>query len=176
MSQLAQRLGLSRFEADEAYLQALAAFRRQDLQEALAQIDVAIALHPNHAEYHAALAWFQLKRDDKSRARAGFDQALAINPYEMLANYGLGILAYQDKDWEAAAGCFLNALAAQPDRPETIYYLALARHRQGDNARALHWMQKAGEVFAAADDQRAKQCRAWTREFAQLAGADRTRV
>lgn len=176
MFKLAQRLGASRFEADEAYLGALAAFRRKDLKQALAQIKSALARHPSHAEYHAALAWFQLEGDDRSRARAGFDRAMAINPYEMLANYGLGMLAYKDKDWEAAADYFLNAMAAQPDRPETMYYLSLVRHRQGDNERALHWMQKAHEEFAAADDKREKQCRAWIREFAKLADEDRTRV
>jgi len=176
MFKLAERLGASRFEADEAYLRALTAFRNKDLKTALAQIDVAIARHPNHAEYHAALAWFQLEHDDPSLARAGFDRAIAVNPYEMLANYGLGMLAYKDKDWEAAAGYFLNAMAAQPDRPETMYYLSLVRHRQGDNERALHWMEKAHEEFAAADDKREKQCRAWMREFAQLADGDRARA
>ena len=175
MFKLAQRLGASRFEADEAYLGALAAFQRKDLKQALAQIESAIARHPGHAEYHAALAWFQLEDDDRSLARAGFDRAMTINPYEMLANYGLGMLAYKDKDWDAAAGYFLNAMAAQPHRPETMYYLSLVRHRQGDNERALHWMQKAREEFAAADDKREKQCHAWIREFAKLADEDRTR-
>ncbi|MCY4021082.1 MAG: tetratricopeptide repeat protein [Chloroflexi bacterium] len=176
MFKLAQRLGASRFEADEAYLGALAAYRRKDLKEALAQIESAIARHPSHAEYHATLAWFQLERGDASPAREGFERTITINPYEMLANYGLGVLAYKDKDWETAAGYFLNAMAAQPGRPETMYYLSLVRHRQGDNERALHWMQKAQQEFAAADDKREKQCHAWMREFAKLADEDRTRV
>ena len=176
MFKFTQRLGASRFEADEAYLGALAAIQRKDLKEALAQIESAIARYPSRAEYHATLAWFQLERGDSSPAREGFERTMTINPFEMLANYGLGMLAYKDKDWEAAAGYFLNAMAAQPDRPETMYYLSLVRHRQGDNVRALHWMQKADERFAAADDKRVKQCRAWIREFAKLADEDRTRV
>lgn len=176
MFKLGQRLGKSRFEADEAYLGALAAFRREDHKIALAQIENAIARHPSHAEYHATRAWFQLELGDTSRARAGFDRAITINPYEMLANYGLGMLAYSEKDWEAAAGCFLNSIAAQPDRPETMYYLSLVRHRQGDNKRALHWMRKAHEAFSAADDKRDRQCRAWMREFAKLADEDEIRV
>ncbi len=172
MFKLAQSLGSSRYEADEAYVAALAAFRRKDQKEALAQIDAAIARHPSHAAYHAALAWFQLEGGDKATARAGFERAMTINPYEMIANYGLGMLAYQGKDWAASADHFLNALAAQPDRPETMYYLALARHRQGDNDRALYWMRKAGAAFAAADDKREKQCQAWQREFAQLCAAN----
>lgn len=176
MFKLARRLGASRFEADEVYMRALAAFRRQDLNAAIAEVESAIARYPGHAEYHAALAWFQLELEDKANARAGFHRALDINPYETLANYGLGMLAYEDKDWEAAAGCFLNAMAAQPDRAETMYYLALVRHRQGDNERALSWMTKAHEAFAAAGDKREKQCLAWMREFMQLASTDSPRV
>lgn len=176
MFKLARRFGASRVEADEAYMRALAAFRRKDIKTALAQIEGAIAQHPGHAEYHAALAWFQLERDQASLARAGFDRALTIHPYEMLANYGLGMLAYKDKDWDAAAAYFLNAMAAQPDRPETMYYLSLVRHRQSDNERALHWMRGARQAFAEADDKREKQCRAWIRELAQLAGEGMPRV
>lgn len=176
MLKLAQGLGASRFDADEAYLGALAAFQQKDLKIALSQIESAIARHPSHAEYHATRAWFQLESDDPSRARAGFDRAVTINPYEMLANYGLGMLAYKDKDWEAAAGYLLNAMAAQPDRPETMYYLSLVRHRQGANERALHWMRKAHQAFAEADDKRQKQCRAWIREYVKLVDEDSTRV
>lgn len=168
---LLENLGLSRFEADEAYQLALAAFQLNNLQDALAHIEEAVARQPRQAEYHAALGWFQLERGDQAQARAGFEQALRINAYELLANYGLGMLAYQDKRWQEAAGYFLDAIAAQLDRPETMYYLALVRHRQGDNERAMHWMGKAGAAFSADDAERARQCQAWLREFAQLVEA-----
>lgn len=168
---LLANLGVSRYEADEAYKQALAAFRQQNFEQALTHINEAVARHPRQAEYHAALGWFQLERGDQASARAGFDRARRINAYEMLANYGLGMLAYQDKRWQEAAGYFLDAIAAQPDRPETMYYLALVRHRQGDNERAMHWMRKAGAALSADDAERARQCQAWLREFAQLVEA-----
>ena len=176
MIKLAQRLGASRFEADEFYWQALAAFQRQDYEEALALIDSAIQRHPSYAEYHATLGWFHHERDATSQARSAFDHALTINPYEMLANYGLGILAYKDKDWEAAASYFLNAIAAQPNRPETLYYLSLVQHRQGENKRAIQWMQRAKEAFSSAGDNRERQCLSWIRQYEKLSKEDMTRV
>ena len=176
MIKLAQRLGASRFEADELYSQALAAFQREDYEEALALIDGAIQRHPSYAEYHATLGWFHYACGATLHARSAFDHALTINPYEMLANYGLGMLAYKDKDWEAAASYFLNAIAAQPNRPETLYYLSLVQHRLEDNKRAIQWMKSAREAFSSAGDNRERQCLSWIRQYEKLTKEDMARA
>jgi predicted Zn-dependent protease len=168
MKRLAQRLGLSRYQADERYHAALRAYRERKLSAALAEVKVAIELLPTQAEYFAALGYFHLEDKDDIGAQEAFARALKMYPYEMLANFGQGMIAYRDKDWEGAAACFTNALAAQPERAETQYYLAMVNHRLGHNPEALQWMRSAADLFARAEDRREGHCHAWIKEFVKL--------
>lgn len=168
MTSLAQRLGISRFEADQRYRAGLAAFATRDQRRAIAEFQAAIQLLPNHAEYHAALGLLLLEGKRKADAVAAFDEALRLNPYEALANYGRGMIAYSAKDWLAAEALFFQALAAQPERAETQYYMAMIKHRLGRNEAALDWMRSAAAGFAAKNDKRVNHCRAWIREFEKL--------
>ena len=168
MGSLAQRLGLSRYQADERYHAALRAYRERKLSAAKAEVKVAIELLPTQAEYHATLGYFHLEDKDDIGAQEAFARALELHAYEMLANYGQGLLAYRDKDWERAAAWFTNALAAHPERAETQYYLAMTNHRLGHNPEALKWMQSAADLFARAEDRRERHCQAWIKEFVRL--------
>lgn len=175
MARLAGRLGATRVAADEHYARSLRAYQAQRLQEAQGHIESAIELLPRHAEYQAMRGWIHLQDDAIGAAQAAFDAALDANPYEMLANYGKGTLAYREKRWESAAGFFLDAMAAQPERPEIQYYLALVRHRQGENAQAEGWMRAAMANFAKVNDDCAEKCQAWIREFLKLLRDERAR-
>lgn len=168
MARLVQRLGLTRYDADQYYKAALVAYKKRNLEEAHAQIELAIQMLPTLAEYYAAQGFFYLEDGVQKKAAEAFDKALAFNAYEMLANYGKGTIAYQDKNWEEAASYFLDALAAQPTRPETQYYLAMVNHRLGNNAHAIQWMREAQQGFAKADDKRERLCDRWIREFEKL--------
>lgn len=168
MARLVERLGLTRYDADQYYKAALLAYKKKNLEEAYNQIALAIQMLPSLAEYHAAQGFFFLEDDVKSKAEAAFDRALELNPYEMLANYGRGMIAYKDKNWEEASAYFMDALAAQPTRPETQYYLAMVNHRLHNNEHALMWMREAQNGFAQAEDRRERTCERWIREFEKL--------
>lgn len=72
---LAQPTAADRKKADALYQEALEAYQRWDLEEALKHLQAAVKLAPNRAEYHLSLA--------QALARAGdFDRALRA-----LANY-----------------------------------------------------------------------------------------
>lgn len=168
MNSLAQRLGISRFEADQRYRAALTAFAARDQRRAIAELRAAIELLPNHAEYHAALGLLLLEDKRKADAVAAFDEALRLNQYEALANYGQGMIAYRAKDWTASEDLFFKALAAQPERAEAQYYMGMIKHRLGRNKAALEWMRSAAARFAEQNDRRESYCRAWMREFEKL--------
>ena len=168
MASLAQRLGITRYDADQRYRAGLAAFAARDRRSAIAELRAAIELLPNHAEYHAALGLLLLEDKRKADALEAFDEALRLNPYEALANYGKGMIAYRAKDWGDAEGRFLQALAAAPNRAEAQYYMAMVQHRLGRNAEALEWMRAAAAGFAEENDKRENHCQAWMREFEKL--------
>ena len=168
MKSLRQRLGIPRFQADERYVAGLAAFVTRDRETSVQEIESAIELLPDHAEYHAALGLVLLDIKRTKDARDCFERALHLNRYEMLANYGLGVIAYRAKKWPEALDKFAAAHAAQPRRAETLYYLAMVYHRLGRNVEALEWMGSASTAFSKLDDRREAQCSAWMREFQKL--------
>jgi tetratricopeptide (TPR) repeat protein len=169
MPNLTQRLGVPRYEADEFYRQALAAYQKKQFEQALTRLGQAIDVLPTRAEYYAARGFIHLEnhsdRNARAQAEADFDVALRLHPFEMLAHYGRGLLAYGDGNWEDAVMSFSRALAADPDRPETLYYLALSYHRQRNTALALGYMRQALSRFEQTDDRRRADAARWVREL-----------
>ncbi|NJL56685.1 tetratricopeptide repeat protein [bacterium] len=173
MARINQRLGLTRYEADEYYKQALVAYHKKKLDEAILAMDNAISLLPNHAEYYAARGFFCLQDGIEDRATADFEQALRLYPYEVLAHYGRGVVAYGRRNWDEALAHFNDAYRANPNRAETLYYLALTHHRKGNNVLALTYMQQAVTAFEAAEDKRQRDAERWVRELQRLVAQER---
>jgi tetratricopeptide (TPR) repeat protein len=177
MARLVQRLGLTRYEADEHYKKALLILKdvekknsTQTVDDAILEITYAIDLLPTNAEYYAARGYFYLLDSMVREAHADFEEALKIYPYEMLAHYGLGVLAYRERDWDVALAHFQDAYYAIPERPETLYYLALTYHRKQQNAQALGFMTQAEALFEKAGNTKQKRhALSWVKEFDKLA-------
>ncbi|HEX2619918.1 MAG TPA: tetratricopeptide repeat protein, partial [Phototrophicaceae bacterium] len=149
MARITQRLGLTRFEADEFYKKALAAYEKRNLDEALINMSDAINALPNNSEYYAARGFLYLEDGIDDKASADFTQALKLYAYEMLAHYGLGVVAYREKKWDEALKSFTSAYHVDPKRPETLYYLAMVYHQKGDPVSALQVMRQAYELLDA---------------------------
>ncbi|MFN8375777.1 MAG: tetratricopeptide repeat protein [Anaerolineae bacterium] len=168
MARFSQRLGLTRYDADENYKLALEAYRKRQLDEAILKMGDAIELLPTRAEYYAARGFFYLEDGEDKKAQENFQQALKLYPLEMLANYGRGIIAYKDKNWDEALAHFKDAFKADSKRPETLYYLAMTYHRKGDNAQAYAYMEMALAAFDKSGDKRKADAQKWQREFQKL--------
>jgi len=170
MTRLAQRLGLTRYEADEHYKSALRKYSEQHVSDAIVEINYAIELLPNNPEYFAARGFFYMEDGLPKEAQADFEQALTLYPYEMLAHYGLGRIAWSNKKWDEALEHFTKAYRADPKRAESLYHLALALHRKEQNTDAAHYMTIAIARFEAKDDSKNKRnAERWLKEFEKLA-------
>lgn len=172
MARITQRVGFTRYEADEHYKLALDAYKKNRFDAAITHMDDAIALLPTKAEYYATRGFFYLEDDVADRALADFERALKINRLEMLAHYGRGVIAYKDGSMNEALAHFTDAYKADPSRPETLYYLALVYHRQRHNAAARQWMQQALAAFEAADDRRKNDAARWLKEIERALEAE----
>jgi tetratricopeptide (TPR) repeat protein len=168
MAVFTNRLGVSRFQADEYYQLALAAYGKRNLDEAVDNMNKAIEMLPTRGEYYAARGFFYLEDGVPDKAKADFDKALKIYPFEMLAHYGRGIMAYKDKNWDDALQHFTGAFRADPKRPETLYYLALVYHRKGQNTAALNLMTQAAAAFEATSDKRKSDATRWVKELQKI--------
>lgn len=160
-----QRLGLTRYEADEYYQRALDAYKKRDFDVALDAMNDAIDLLPRKAEYLAARGFIFLEDGEQKRALDDFHAALVINRYEMLAHYGRGMVAYQDQNWDEALAHFKDAYYADQNRPETLYYLGLTYSHKRDFASAIDFMERARQAFEAANDRRKSDAERWLREI-----------
>lgn len=171
MTKLPQRLGLTRYEADEYFQQALDAYKKGRYDTAISAINDALALLPGRAEYVATRGLIYLEDGVKDKALADFEQALRLYPFEMLAHYGRGVIAYRDRNWDEALAHFTDAYRADPNRPETLYYLALVYHRKGNNEGAKKLMEAAIERFPADDARRRGDAQKWVKEFEKILNA-----
>jgi tetratricopeptide (TPR) repeat protein len=166
-----ERLGVTRYQADEWYQQALDAYQQRKLADAILKMNEAIALLTSRAEYYAARGFFYLEDANVPKAEADFAQALKINSLEMLAHYGRGLIAYEQKQWEQALGHFQQAFKGAPARPECQYHLALAHHRLGQNVQALYFMQSAAKALEGQNDKRKGDAQRWVKELQKLVEA-----
>ncbi len=161
MARLNQRLGLTRFEADEAYKQALDYYKKGDFDNAIDRMGSAIDALPNNSEYYAARGMMFIDDAEYEKAEADFAESLRLFSYEMLAHYGRGIIAYRRKEWDAALEHFTKAYHAQTSRPETSYYLALVYTQRREYASAVNLMGQAYTLFEAANDKRKADAARW---------------
>ncbi len=79
MAKITQRLGLPRYEADEYYKRALAAFDKGDYDQAIDNLDKAIDVLPTRSEYYAARGYVFLNDGVKEKAEAEFEEALKMH-------------------------------------------------------------------------------------------------
>jgi len=169
MPPINQRLGFTRFEADEYYKQALEAFKKNDFDNAIDAMKNAISVLPKKAEYYSARGLMYLEDGVTQSAIEDFETALRLFQHEMLAHYGLGIIAYKDQDWDKALQEFTAAYYADQQRPETLYYLALTYYHKRDPASAANLMKMANDRFEATNDKRKSDSAKWLRELGKLA-------
>lgn len=168
MARLVQRLGLTRYEADEYYKQALDAYNKRKLDEAILAMEKAIELLPTQSEYYAARGFFYLEDGIKEKAAPDFEKALKLHRYETLAHYGRGVIAYDSSNWDEALAHFTDAYRSNPERPEILYYLALTYHHKAMNPQALQYMQQANALFEKADDKRKSDSGRWLKTLEKL--------
>jgi tetratricopeptide (TPR) repeat protein len=172
MARLVQRLGLTRYEADEHYKKALQLFSQPQpkVDDAIIEMGYAIDLLPTNSEYYATRGYFYLMDSMLREAQADFEQSVKLYPHEMLANYGLGVLAYRERNWDDALERFKVADYVMPERAETLYYLGMVYHRKQDNPQALIYMRQAEALFDAHGDAKQKKLAStWVREIEKLA-------
>jgi tetratricopeptide (TPR) repeat protein len=168
MARLPNRFGISRYEADEYYQLGLDAYKKGRFDVAINNLNDAIALMPNRAELYATRGFVYMEDGVKDKAQADFQQAIKLYPLEMLAHYGRGMIAYNDRNWDEAIAHFTDAYKADPKRPETLYYLALAYHHKGDNQEAARRVMETALAAFPETDKRKSDAQKWLREFSKL--------
>ena len=170
MPSFGQRFGVSRYEADEAYQRALEPLARRDFDRAHDLLNEAVEMLPSGSEYIAARGLVHVEEAEYPQAEADFHEALRLFPHEMLAHFGLGMIAFRrDKNYAGAVQHFLAASYVQPDRPETLFWLALSYYYQGDLVNAANYLARADNRFEQLSDKRRAETQRWIKELSKHA-------
>ncbi len=160
----ARHFGLTRQKAEAYYRRSLKSFEENDLENAILDVSEAIYYDRGFAEYYIARGLYYTANSQPDEAEADFQYAARLDKRQWLAHYGSGVLAYQRDEFEEAAKHFSEALRQAPDKPEALYYRALAYHELQEYEKAIADMEKAIELMPA-NDKRRKDARAWIRGF-----------
>lgn len=141
-------------EASKLYSEGLARLRVNDAIAARDLLQKAVALDPNHALAHSALAaaWALLGYDDKARlsAKSAYDLSAALSREDRL----LTEARYREtsKEWDNAAGNYRTLFGFFPDDLEYGLLLARAQMRGGKGKESLATIDSLRRLPSPAGD------------------------
>jgi|SRR5579864_1333670 len=116
---------------------------RQDLDNAIKELQTAIQIQPDSAELHEALGNVYIEKHSDADAEKELQAALAIDSSRPRALYLLGRLYVQDGDNGKAIPNLQKALRIQPDLSEASSLLGTTYVRLGDFKDAIPYLEKA---------------------------------
>lgn len=124
----------------------LALVQKGQLNEAIAQYEQALAIHPTLSSLHGNLGNAFLKQGKITEAISEYQTALDLNPNSDLAHYNLGNAFYQKGQAEDAVTHYKKALEINPDLSVVRGNLGNAYLKAGQVDEAVAQFQKAVEM------------------------------
>lgn len=162
-----QRLGQSGRKltlAQRYYERGLDYFAKKKWKPALADLDEALELEPDNAEYYITRGLILLQQDEDDEAEIDFADGLRLDRTQWLAHYGRGIIAFKQENYQTAIDQFSRAQHVAPERPEVYFYRAVAFHEMGNSAEAVRDMEFAQRLIGD-EDARHSQTQKWLKVF-----------
>jgi tetratricopeptide (TPR) repeat protein len=111
--------------------------RRGETDDAIAQLERAIAIDADDLDAHQRLAALYMETGDEGAAAAVLDRALLIQPFDATLYSTLAEIRESRGEWRSAAHAREAVVALDPGDPaEARYLLAKAHHRAGNASAA----------------------------------------
>jgi tetratricopeptide (TPR) repeat protein len=129
------------------FLLAMLLDARERRSEAIDQLNRAIALAPDQAEYLVALGQLQVQAGQYAAARTSLNAAVRLNPNAAAAYVLLARLARREGQREEAERQVRLALRASPDWPEAQLLAGSLATERGDHAEATRLLGPLAERF-----------------------------
>jgi TPR repeat protein len=126
--------------ADDRLKLAEGLYRIGDLDTAIDECRVAIALKPDHALAHLQLGMALMAKQDWRASLTELKEATRLKPELTQAHYNLGTAYYTTGNLKAAIQSYHQALVLQPSFPDARYRLALVlklAHRDQESAQFM---------------------------------------
>lgn len=155
----------------ERYLErALFLYSKERYDEALTDMDDAIAAEPRNAELYATRGFILLRAGYEDEAVTDFDKALRINPQQWIAHYGRAMIAYKKGDLDTALSHLAIGKVIAPKRPEILIYMASIYFHKKDSANATRIIDSATELLKGEDGDKKllKEAQKWQKAIKEL--------
>jgi tetratricopeptide (TPR) repeat protein len=116
---------------------------QKDYNEALKNLQVALAINPKHkgAYYNMGLAYQGQKNFDK--ALESFNKALKLSPRDYQSLYQMGVIYNEKGNYKAAAEALQKAYKEKRGSADIIYQIAVSTEKMGNKQRAITLYKEA---------------------------------
>ncbi len=126
-------------------------FAKGKYDEALADLDEAIASSPRNAELYATRAMILAEMGDQDAAYEDLEHTLKLDDRQWVVHYLRGLLAYRGKNHDDAIEHLSQAQRYAPLRPEIFYLRSVVYYDLGQLERARDEMDSALQLFKDGD-------------------------
>jgi Flp pilus assembly protein TadD len=150
--------------AERHYERGLDFYSKNKLDMALADLNEAIELEPNNAEFYVARGLILLQSNAPDEAEENFAWGLKLDPTQWLVYYGRAMQAFKESRYPDAVDLFSRAQRIEPERPEIYFYRAAAFYQMGNTDEARRDMEYAQNLLGNTDP-RYKQAGQWLTMF-----------
>src|SRR5260370_24120435 len=100
------------------------------------ELEIAVKLRPDYAQAWSDLGGVRRVEGDLKGGQLALERAAALNPDDGTAQYRLGLVCLENREPHQAVEHFKVALLHEPDDRATLYNLALAFRRDGQESEA----------------------------------------
>jgi tetratricopeptide (TPR) repeat protein len=125
------------------FMLALARQLQGDMDEAIKLMTQAITQQPDNAHIHYALATMYMSVKSIDQARMSYLEALQADPTHIDSHNGLAFVELINGNFKAAENAANLALGENRRNVQALVYLGTAKLEQGDNDKAIAYLQEA---------------------------------
>jgi TolB-like protein/cytochrome c-type biogenesis protein CcmH/NrfG len=122
--------------------------RPEDVREAIAASERAVALEPYMPDAYLARAWLSSMQGSNEAADRDFEEAIRLNPTSHFSYYLYGRHCFSTGRMEKAVELYRKAAQFEPDDYQTLGMLVSALQKLGRHEEALAINAQAGEAVA----------------------------
>lgn len=124
---------------------AKAHYRQQNIKQAIADMEQALALDKEEMDYYLALAEYYMTLGQSGRARETLEKMLLLYPDQPDGLIMMAEIFFFTKQYREAMTYLNHVQEVNPYKPKTYYVKGLMYKETGDTAKAIEQMQKALE-------------------------------
>jgi len=133
----------NRPQGTDYYIQARAAYRAGQTDQAIRLLELTLAANPSHRMAHEMLGDAYRAKGDYERALVQYRAAAKLDPYSAITQYDLGVAAQILNHLEEAAAAYLRALQLNPKDVKSNMNLGLVYLALGQKDDAIKYLRRA---------------------------------